>query len=134
MTPKQKLIVQATYEQIQPNLLMVTERFYSRLFRQDESLEKLFNNSRHRQAHEFSEALSELVRRLDDPRELSRYLRALAKHHEQFNLSEEHYVEVGKAYVFAIRHALGGNFNRSIANAWNCFFREIGKMVSVDDD
>jgi len=134
MTPKQKLIVQSTFEQIKPNLQIVTERFYSRLFRQDEALEKLFNNSRHKQAHDFSEALTEIVNRLDNPPELSRYLRALAKHHEQFNLSEEHYVEVGKAYVFAIRHALRGNFNRSIANAWNRFFREIGELVSVDDD
>lgn len=134
MTPKQKLIIQATYEQIKLNQQMVTERFYSRLFRKNEGLENLFRNSRHKQAQEFSEALTEIVNRLDNPQELSRYLRALAKHHQQFNLSEEHYVEVGKAYVFAIRHSLGSNFNRSIANAWNRFFREIGRLVSVDEN
>lgn len=129
MTPKQKLIVQATFEQIQPVMLNVADRFYSRLFRKHESLRDLFLNSRHKQAAEFSQSLGEIIHRLDKPNELEGYLRTMANRHERFNLAEDHYAEVGKAFVFGIRHALGDKFNRSVANSWNAFFREIGKSI-----
>ena len=129
MTPKQKLIVQATFEQIQPAMLNVTERFYSRLFRRDKLLSKLFTNSRHKQASEFSQSLNEVIHRLDKPDELSSYIRILAKHHEMFNLTEDHYIEVGKAFVFAMRHALGDSFDRNVANAWNAFFKYLGNKM-----
>lgn len=130
MTPKQKLIVQATFEQIQPAMQNVAERFYSRLFRKHESFQELFKNSRHKQAAEFSKSLCEVIHRLDKPSEMKSYLRVLAKRHEQFNLEEDHYAEVGKAFVFGIRHALGDKFNRSVAGAWNAFFKEIGKGMT----
>ena len=130
MTPKQKLIVQATFEQIQPVMLNVADRFYSRLFRKHESFEKLFVNSRHKQATEFSQSLGEVIRRLDTPNEFQAYLRTLSKRHDQFNLEENHYAEVGKAFVFGIRHPLGDRFNRSVANAWNAFFKDIGRHMT----
>jgi len=129
MTPKQKLIVQATFEQVQPVMLNVADRFYSRLFRKHDSFKELFVNSRHKQAAEFSQSLGEIIHRLDKPNELNGYLRTLAKRHEEFNLVEDHYTEVGKAFVFGVRHALDDKFNRSVANAWNAFFKQIGRSI-----
>lgn len=133
MTPKQKLIVQSTFEQVQPAIPHIADRFYSRLFRKHDGLKGLFNNSQHKQALEFGRSLAEIIHRLDNPAELNSYLRLLAKRHEEFGLSNTHYIEVGKAFVFAIRHALGANFNRGVASAWNAFFREIGEHMIAGD-
>jgi len=134
MTPKQKLIVQSTFEQIQPAIPHVADRFYSRLFRRHDELRQLFHNSQHKQAAEFGRSLSEIIHRLDNPSDLKAYLRLLAERHEEYGLSDMHYAEVGKAFVFAMRHALGPSFSRSVANAWNAFFRDIGRRMIRDDD
>lgn len=129
MTRKQKLIVQATFEHIQSGLPMVTDRFYSRLFRKNESLRTLFKNSQHKQVGEFSVALAEVIRRLDNPDDLNSYLRVLGDRHQPYRLADKHFIEVGKAFVFAIRHSLGTTFNRNVANAWTAFFKEMGRKM-----
>lgn len=131
MTPKQKLIVQATFEQVHPMMPHVADRFYSRLFRQHDELKQLFTNSQHKQAIEFGRSLSEIIHRLDKPVELESYLQMLAERHEEYGLTDKHYIEAGKAFVFGIRHTLGSKFNRSIADAWNAFFRDIGRQMAV---
>jgi nitric oxide dioxygenase len=134
MTPKQKLIVQSTFEQVQLAIPHIADRFYSRLFRKHDDLKSLFTNSQHKQAIEFGRSLGEIVHRLDSPTELKSYLQLLAKRHEEFGLTDVHYIAAGKAFVFAIRHALGRSFNRNVANAWNAFFREIGRYMSAREE
>jgi len=123
MTKEQILLVKKTwsiFREIDP--VLVGDVFYSKLFFDMPSLEKLFHTSKEEQSRKLIEMFNVIVGRLDNLEELAEEIKQLAIRHVQYGVKEYHYKAVGAALLWTLQQGLGKDWDEEIKEAWaSCF-------------
>ena len=123
MTKEQILLVKKTwniFREIDP--VLVGDVFYSKLFFDIPSLEKLFHTPKEEQSKKLIEMLSIIVGRLDNLEELTEEIKQLAIRHVQYGVKEQHYKAVGGALLWTLQQGLGKDWDEEVKDAWACCF------------
>ena len=96
-------LVRASWDRLEPVAGRVAARFYARLFVECPQLRDLFPALLEEQQDHFVQALRRVVRGLDSPELLERYLTQLGQDHRKFAVAPEHYLPFGRALITTLR-------------------------------
>ena len=122
MTPRQIMLVQATFEQSRSRSLDIGERFYRRLFGRFPEMRKLFSGDIQAQAGKLMNMVGALVESLDHPAMTADTLFELGIRHQAYGVLPEHYRAAGRIFLWAIKPADGKGFTPEVRQAWMAFY------------
>lgn len=132
MTPRQILLVQATFEQSRTRSRIIGERFYRRLFARYPEIRELFSEDIEDQPGKLIRMMAALVDSLDRPTETADILVELGIRHQAYGVRPEHYHAAGRIILWAIKPADGNPFSPEIEQAWMAFYEMIiEKMIEA---
>jgi hemoglobin-like flavoprotein len=139
LTDEHKQAIVRSWRLVTPILDTAVELFYRRLFELRPELRKLFPEDMERQRQKLAATLSFIVKSMDwpldewakdqDP-ETDLFLVVLAlgrRHRNLYFVSDEHYLPVGEALLWALDQGLGQVFQGITKEAWEKAF----KMLSI---
>ncbi len=118
MTPSQRLLVRASFAQVEPIADTAAMMFYDELFERDPKLRHLFKNDMAEQRKKLMQMLSVAVEHLDDWATISNAVRALGKRHRGYGVSPADYETVGGALIATLERGLGPEFTPEVRAAW----------------
>ena len=118
MTATEVALIQRSFAQVRPILEDAALLFYERLFELDPSLRSLFRSSRDAQAQKLAQALTVVVKGLENPAQLRGAIEALGRRHAGYGVREDHYTTVGEALIWTLERALGRAFTPDVRAAW----------------
>ena len=118
MTPRQKLLVQQSFAEVEPIADVAARLFYARLFDLDPSLESLFTGDMDEQGRKLMQMLTVAVRGLDRLDELVPAVRALGERHVRYGIRDAHYATVGSALLWTLELGLDEAFTPEVRDAW----------------
>jgi hemoglobin-like flavoprotein len=118
MTPHQIALVQQSFAKVLRIRETAAALFYDRLFAIDPSARPLFRGDMAAQGAKLMAALATLARSLDDLEPMVDRIRALARRHVQYGVTEAHYASVGAALLWTLEQGLGADFTSEVRDAW----------------
>jgi len=119
MTPAQKAIVQATWQQVVPIADVAASLFYRRLFEIDPSTLALFRSTDMvEQRRKLMHVLGVAARALDDLAALLPTVEELGRRHVSYGVTDAHYDSVGAALLWTLEQGLGRAYTPDVAAAW----------------
>ena len=118
MTASHVALVQRSFDQVRPILEDAALLFYERLFELDPSLRSLFRSSREAPAQKLAQALTVVVKGLENPAQLRGAIEALGRRHAGYGVRDEHYTTVGEALIWTLERGLGRAFTPEVRAAW----------------
>ncbi len=115
-------------DQIEPRSLGL----YSKLFRYDPALRKLFKGDIGDQAMHYMTALGVIVDNLDDDDVLmDRYI-SLAEQHAMTGIGRADFETMGAALIETLRDNLAEAFTEEVEEAWNAAYQDLaGEMMEI---
>lgn len=122
MTPKQKLLVQATFAQVAPIAEQAAALFYQRLFELDPSLKALFHGDMTEQGKKLMRMIAMAVNGLDRLSELVPAVQDLGRRHVNYGVTAAHYDTVGAALLWTLAQGLGPAFTPEVRDAWGTVY------------
>lgn len=122
MTPKQKLLVQATFAQVTPIADRSAALFYRRLFELDPSLKPLFRGDMQEQGKKLMRMIAIAVNGLDRLGELLPAVQDLGRRHVNYGVTAAHYDTVGAALLWTLEQGLGPAFTPQVRDAWSTVY------------
>ncbi len=130
MTNQEIEIVKRSWRSLQGiSPVLLGDVFYSKLFIENPSLERMFKSSREVQAKKLIDMLDVVVRRLNNLSELSDEIQAMAKRHEGYGAKPKHYDQVGKALIWTLKSGLGNEWNSDVESAWSNCYKTLSKAM-----
>jgi hemoglobin-like flavoprotein len=118
MTPEQKVLVQTTFQKVQPNAVQVADLFYNHLFELDPSLHRLFTGNMVEQGRKLMQTLSLAVSSLDRLNDLVPVVQRLGERHVSYGVTPDHYPIVAEALLWTLQQGLGDEFTDEVKTAW----------------
>ena len=118
MTPRQKELVQTSWEKVVPIAETAASLFYGRLFQLDPSLKPMFTSDIKEQGKKLMTMITVAVRGLDDLGTLVPAVQALGRRHAGYGVKEEHYTTVAVALLWTLEKGLGDSWNAELKEAW----------------
>lgn len=134
MTPRQRMLVQSTYEMAMPRLSMVSDRFYTRLLKRHPELRSLFKSDLKHLGKLFTQTFTLVVQRLEDSAAVEAMLGELGQRHQQYGVERKHYELASKILVSSVRLASGIPFTYEIRKAWEAFYNYMVDCLVPDTD
>ena len=131
MTPKQKQLVQSSFEQVRPIADVAATLFYGRLFDLDPNLERLFKGDLHTQGRMLFQVMSVIVGGLVDLDELAPSIQALGKRHAGYGVEDHHYKTVGAALLWTLERGLGSAFTVEVKAAWSALYQLLEQTMKA---
>jgi len=122
MTPRQRMLIQSTYEMAMPRLNMVSNRFYARLLKAQPELNKLFKGDLQKQGQLFSFFITHVIQNLGQSEDVEKMLSELGVRHKQYGVHRVHYELASKILISSVRLASGINHSYEIHKAWEAFY------------
>ena len=129
MTPRQKELVQASFEQLTPIAETAAAMFYGRLFELNPKLERLFKGDREEQGRKLLQMIGVAVKGLNRLNELIPLLRELGRRHTNYGVAEQDYETVGMALLWTLEHGLGAAFTAELRDAWVAVYKLIATTM-----
>ncbi len=118
MTPRQKELVQTSWEKVVPIADTAAGLFYGRLFELDPSLKAMFPSDIKEQGKKLMTMITTAVRGLDNLGALVPAVQALGRRHGGYGVKDEHYATVGAALLWTLEQGLGPDFTPETKEAW----------------
>lgn len=118
MTPRQKELVQTSWEKVVPISDTAASLFYGRLFELDPALKPLFTSDIKEQGRKLMTMITTAVRALDNLPGLVPAVQALGRRHTGYGVKDSHYVTVGEALVWTLEKGLGSDFTPETKDSW----------------
>jgi hemoglobin-like flavoprotein len=106
MSPEQLALVQASFATLLPQLGLLADLFYFRLFALDPSLRRLFARDMRKQKHAFASMLQTMIGGLDQYETLRPLVEQLGQRHVQYGVRDEDYATVEQALLWALEQGL----------------------------
>lgn len=129
MTPKQKMLVQATFEKVAPIAEEAAALFYGRLFSLDTSLVGLFNGDMKEQGRKLMRMIGMAVNGLDRLNEIVPLVQDLGRRHVAYGVKPKHYDTVGAALLWTLEKGLGPDFTPEVKDAWATVYGLLAKTM-----
>lgn len=130
LTTKQKIIVQTTFAQV-TDADKLASRFYDRLFEIDPTTQPLFTHDMAEQRKKLMQTIAVVVNGLDDLSPLIPAIQNLARRHVTYSVTQEHWLSVGSALLWALEDAFGAAFTNEVREAWAAAYSLIAD-VAID--
>ncbi len=130
LTTKQKIIVQTTFAQV-TDADKLASRFYDRLFEIDPTTQPLFTHDMAEQRKKLMQTIAVVVNSLDDLSPLIPAIQNLARRHVTYSVTQEHWLSVGSALLWALEDAFGAAFTNEVREAWAAAYSLIAD-VAID--
>ena len=119
MTPENGRLVRESWELARPMSDELVTAFYTRLFRSNPALWKLFENTDMKeQRRKFVVMLSEIVRVIDQPELLVGDVADSGRRHVTYGVHDRDYEDVGAALLAALADVLKEQFTADVRAAW----------------
>lgn len=118
MTPRQKELVQSSWEKVVPIADTAASLFYGRLFELDPSLRPMFKTDIKEQGKKLMQMIGAAVRGLDNLGALVPTVQALGRRHTGYGVKDEHYDTVAVALLWTLEKGLGDAFTVEVKEAW----------------
>ena len=118
MTPRQKELVQTSWEKVVPISETAASLFYGRLFELDPSLKSMFTSDITEQGKKLMTMITMAVRGLDNLGALVPAVQALGRRHGSYGVKDEHYGTVAAALLWTLEQGLGPDFTPETKEAW----------------
>ena len=118
MTPRQKELVQTSWEKVVPISDTAASLFYGRLFELDPALKPLFTSDIKEQGRKLMTMITTAVRALDNLPGLVPAVQALGRRHTGYGVKDSHYATVGEALLWTLEKGLGADFTAETKEAW----------------
>lgn len=119
MTSEEIKIIRRSWRSLQGiDAILLGDVFYSRLFLEEPSLEKMFKIPQEQQSKKLIDMLDLIVSRLDRLNELSDEIKAMATRHVGYGVKPKHYSKVGAALLWTLGKALGKDWKPEVEAAW----------------
>src|SRR5438128_1900468 len=135
LTPEEKRRIRASFAALQPGSDSVAVLFYGRMFDLDPSLRGLFKTTLLDQARKLMDTLATVVDALDRFDTLRPQLAELGRKHVAYGTEPRHYVTVKVALVWALKQALGQEFDGETRSAWESAIDAITRaMLAVCEE
>jgi hemoglobin-like flavoprotein len=123
------LLVQSSWQIIQPLAQQAGELFYKKLFASEPLVRHLFKSDLREQACKFTAMLNYIVSNLERQEMISRELQKLGQRHNGYGAQPEHYEVVGECLLITIAEGMGGAWTKELQEAWqemlNWLFEEM---------
>lgn len=133
MTKEQiKLIKQSWWIFRTVNPSIVGDLFYSKLFADNPSIEKMFPKDMNQQYIKLIDMLSAIVSRLDQLDLLTDEIAAMAQRHVQYGVKPSHYKLVGDALLWTLERGLGKDYTPSVKEAWQTCYKVLSDTMIRD--
>ncbi|MFN8356014.1 MAG: globin domain-containing protein [Spirosomataceae bacterium] len=112
--------------------ILLGDVFYSRLFLDNPSLEKMFKISKQEQAKKLIDMLDTIIKRLDNLTSLTDEIKAMAQRHVGYGVKPKHYLQVGEALIWTLSNGLGKDWDQETEKAWlNCYTLLANAMIEA---
>jgi hemoglobin-like flavoprotein len=133
MTNQEIELVKRSWRSLQGiDPILLGDVFYSRLFLDNPSLEKMFKSSREVQAKKLIDMLEIVIKRLDNLDPLVLEIKAMATRHVGYGVKSKHYQQVGTALIWTLKSGLGRDWNNDLEKAWlSCYTELTNIMIKV---
>jgi hemoglobin-like flavoprotein len=118
MTPREKELVQTSWEKVVPIADTAASLFYTRLFELDPALRPMFTSDIKEQGKKLMQMITVAVRGLDDLEALVPAVQALGRRHAGYGVKDEHYGTVATALLWTLEKGLGEAFTEEVKSAW----------------
>ena len=123
MTPKQKQLVQSSWQKVLPLSEFAAALFYGRLFELDPSTRSLFKHANMpEQRKKLMYMIGTAVSNLNVLDQLIPAVRNLGRRHSSYGVKEEHYASVGAALLWTLEQGLGEDFTPEVKEAWTIVY------------
>jgi hemoglobin-like flavoprotein len=129
MTPEQVRIVQQSFQQIAPHAAEAAQIFYENLFRIAPQTRRLFPDDMTAQKSKLVQMLATVVKSLGNVSAISEHLADLGRRHRSYDVTEQHYVYVGRALLLMLRHVLGPNYTEELQDAWSAAYNMLARTM-----
>ena len=129
MTPQQIGLVQQSFSQVLTIKEQAAALFYERLFTIDPSTRPLFRSDLRAQGAKLMAAMGTVVRSLTRLDTILDDIRALARRHVHYGVSEQHYQSVGAALLWTLEQGLGSAFTPDVRNAWAAAYEVLSNAM-----
>lgn len=131
LTPRQKELVQETWEQVAPISETAARLFYGRLFETNPHLRPLFTSDMDEQGRKLMQMITVAVQGLDDLDKIESAVRDLGRRHGSYGVKDRDYEAVGEALLWTLEQGLGDNFTLEVEQAWA---ETYGLLASIMQD
>jgi len=118
VSPREKRLVQGSWNLVVPIADTAAEIFYGKLFELDPSLKPLFKGDIKEQGKKLMQMLSVAVKGLDRLEEIVPAVQALGERHVGYGVKDEHYDTVAEALLFTLEQGLGDVLTAEVKGAW----------------
>ena len=130
MSPHTILVVRTSWPAIAGQADALTSRFYRLLFEIDPIVARLFQGvDMTAQRARLVQALTVVVRALDDIDRLLYPLLALGSRHAKYGVESHHFDSVGRALIQALAEMLGEEFTPEVRAAWGEAYGVIASVM-----
>lgn len=132
MTPQQIALVRDSFKNVLPIREQAADLFYGRLFEIAPETRNLFKSDIRTQGVKLMAALTMVVNSLDRLDGILDAVRAMARRHVHYGVTEEQYQTVGEALLWTLRQGLGAAFTAETEEAWTAAYGTLaGVMLSA---
>ncbi len=129
MTPRQKELVQATWEKVIPIAPTAAELFYRKLFELDPQLRLFFKSDLKDQGRKLMVMLTVAVRGLDHLDDLLPVVYQLGRRHGDYGVKDEDYDTVAAALLWTLQKGLDDIFTEEVEEAWATVYMDLAKAM-----
>ncbi len=129
MTPEQIALVQATLDDLGPQVDEVVQHFYDRLFSADPAVAALFSTDPAVQRRKFEVELRQIIRAISGFDAFVSRAHELGRRHAGYGVRARHYRLVGDSLLGALGDVLAERFSPEAAEAWRLAYDLIAEAM-----
>lgn len=135
LTAERIALIRQTFNDLGPEMVDASQRFYELLFEIAPELRAMFRTDIESQGMRFMTTLGLILDDIDNPEALRPHLERLAKGHAVLGVKPEHFVPMGTALVQTMEETLGDGFPPEARAAWEEAYNHIAsEMIALAKD
>lgn len=127
--PSQAQLIRQSWAIAEPAADRIAQYFYAALFHSNPTLRDMFPATMTVQRIRLLRALVQIVQVIDQPDRFSSFLAELGRDHRKFEVTAEHYDQVGDALLYAMKLHLRDQWTPEIAHAWEDAYARISREM-----
>ena len=129
MNAEQIMLVQSSWEEVQPMAGKLGELFYKRVFELDPAIKELFPDDPRRQGELFMAMFGGAVEMLFHLDTLEPSVHDLGRRHNAYGTKPEHYDTFRSALLWTLERVLDEAFTAEVRQAWEAVFDYLARMM-----
>jgi hemoglobin-like flavoprotein len=129
MNAEQIMLVQSSWELVEPMAVKLGELFYRRVFELNPSLKELFPDDQRRQGELLMALFGGAVNMLFHIDTLEPSVRDLGRRHRAYGTQPEHYDTFRDALLWTLERVLGEAFTADVRAAWEAVYDYMARTM-----